>query len=92
MQLERFDDFTLASAWERYFYYYYDNTFTIWIFYIRSKCKGDDYCFIFLFGSLICRFISETEAVCRQWLADGPKNLRVILLNLQVNLLVYGNE
>uniref|UniRef100_A0A3N7FUT3 Uncharacterized protein n=1 Tax=Populus trichocarpa TaxID=3694 RepID=A0A3N7FUT3_POPTR len=37
-ELERFDDFTLASAWER--------------------------------------FISETEAVCRQWLADGPKNLR----------------
>ncbi|KAJ6692257.1 hypothetical protein OIU79_014085 [Salix purpurea] len=36
-QLERFDDFTLASSWER--------------------------------------FISEIEAVCRQWLADGPKNL-----------------
>ncbi|XP_028112330.1 rab3 GTPase-activating protein catalytic subunit isoform X2 [Camellia sinensis] len=36
-QFERFDDFTLASSWER--------------------------------------FISEVEAVCRQWLADGPKNL-----------------
>ncbi|KAL9333758.1 hypothetical protein Peur_073897 [Populus x canadensis] len=36
-QLERFDDFTLASSWER--------------------------------------FISEIEAVCRQWLADGPNNL-----------------
>ncbi|KDP45778.1 hypothetical protein JCGZ_17385 [Jatropha curcas] len=36
-ELERFDDFTLASSWER--------------------------------------FISEIEAVCRQWLADGPKNL-----------------
>ncbi|XP_050220948.1 uncharacterized protein LOC126671238 isoform X2 [Mercurialis annua] len=36
-ELERFDDFTLASSWER--------------------------------------FISEVEAVCRKWLADGPKNL-----------------
>ncbi|XP_015579317.1 rab3 GTPase-activating protein catalytic subunit isoform X2 [Ricinus communis] len=36
-ELERFDDFTLASSWER--------------------------------------FISEIEAVCRKWLADGPKNL-----------------
>ncbi|KAK9280334.1 hypothetical protein L1049_014022 [Liquidambar formosana] len=36
-ELERFDDFTLASSWER--------------------------------------FISEIEAVCRQWLANGPKNL-----------------
>ncbi|XP_021604307.1 rab3 GTPase-activating protein catalytic subunit isoform X2 [Manihot esculenta] len=36
-ELERFDDFTLASSWER--------------------------------------FISEIEAVCRQWLADGPNNL-----------------
>ncbi|KAG5515066.1 hypothetical protein RHGRI_036190 [Rhododendron griersonianum] len=36
-QFERFDDFTLASSWER--------------------------------------FISEIEAVCRQWLADGAKNL-----------------
>ncbi|XP_031100406.1 rab3 GTPase-activating protein catalytic subunit isoform X2 [Ipomoea triloba] len=34
---EHFDDFTLASTWER--------------------------------------FISEIEAVCRQWLADGPRNL-----------------
>ncbi|KAF8721400.1 hypothetical protein HU200_023112 [Digitaria exilis] len=36
-QLERFDDFTIASSWER--------------------------------------FISEIEAICRQWLADGPKIL-----------------
>lgn len=36
-EIEHFDDFTLASSWER--------------------------------------FISEIEAVCRQWLADGPKNL-----------------
>ncbi|KAI4305343.1 hypothetical protein L6164_028714 [Bauhinia variegata] len=35
--LEHFDDFTLASSWER--------------------------------------FISEIEAVCRLWMADGPKNL-----------------
>ncbi|KAJ9698753.1 hypothetical protein PVL29_007691 [Vitis rotundifolia] len=39
-ELARFDDFTLASSWER--------------------------------------FISEIEAVCRLWLADGPKNLLVI--------------
>ncbi|PWA46096.1 hypothetical protein CTI12_AA512190 [Artemisia annua] len=36
-EFEHFDDFTLASSWER--------------------------------------FISEIEAVCRQWLASGPKNL-----------------
>ncbi|XP_031388394.1 rab3 GTPase-activating protein catalytic subunit isoform X2 [Punica granatum] len=36
-ELERFNDFTLASSWER--------------------------------------FISDIEAVCRQWMADGPKNL-----------------
>ncbi|XP_022755541.1 rab3 GTPase-activating protein catalytic subunit isoform X1 [Durio zibethinus] len=36
-EFEHFDDFTLASSWER--------------------------------------FISEIEATCRQWLADGPKNL-----------------
>ncbi|KAK9126730.1 hypothetical protein Scep_015576 [Stephania cephalantha] len=36
-ELERFDDFTLASSWER--------------------------------------FISEIEAACRLWMADGPKNL-----------------
>lgn len=28
----------------------------------------------------ILRFISEIEAICRQWLADGPKNLLVCLL------------
>ncbi|KAL3838238.1 hypothetical protein ACJIZ3_022829 [Penstemon smallii] len=38
-EFEHFDDFTLASSWER--------------------------------------FISELEAVCRQWLANGPKNLLV---------------
>jgi hypothetical protein len=27
--------------------------------------------------SLFYRFISEIEAVCRQWLADGPNNLLV---------------
>ncbi|CAM0152926.1 unnamed protein product [Urochloa decumbens] len=36
-ELERFNDFTIASSWER--------------------------------------FISEIEAICRQWLADGPKIL-----------------
>ncbi|XP_057548295.1 uncharacterized protein LOC130826744 isoform X2 [Amaranthus tricolor] len=36
-EVEHFDDFTLASSWER--------------------------------------FISEIEAVCRRWMADGPKNL-----------------
>ncbi|TMW96499.1 hypothetical protein EJD97_007259 [Solanum chilense] len=36
-EFEHFDDFTLASSWER--------------------------------------FISEIEAICRQWLADGTKNL-----------------
>ncbi|KAJ8769810.1 hypothetical protein K2173_007670 [Erythroxylum novogranatense] len=36
-ELEGFDDFTIASSWER--------------------------------------FISEIEAICRQWQADGPKNL-----------------
>ncbi|KAL0401695.1 UNVERIFIED_CONTAM: Rab3 GTPase-activating protein catalytic subunit [Sesamum latifolium] len=36
-EFEHFDDFTVASSWER--------------------------------------FISEIEAVCRHWLADGPKNL-----------------
>lgn len=36
-EFEHFDDFTLASSWER--------------------------------------FISEIEAVCRQWLSSGPKNL-----------------
>ncbi|KAK8515791.1 hypothetical protein V6N12_075812 [Hibiscus sabdariffa] len=36
-EVEHFDDFTLASSWER--------------------------------------FISEIEATCRQWFADGPKNL-----------------
>lgn len=38
-EIEHFDDFTLASSWER--------------------------------------FISGIEAVCRQWLANGPKNLLV---------------
>ncbi|XP_073019709.1 uncharacterized protein [Primulina eburnea] len=38
-EFEHFDDFTLASSWER--------------------------------------FISEIEAVCRQWKADGPKNILI---------------
>ncbi|MED6109142.1 hypothetical protein PIB30_030927 [Stylosanthes scabra] len=37
MQFEHFDDFTIASSWER--------------------------------------FISKIEAICRLWMADGPKNL-----------------
>jgi Rab3 GTPase-activating protein catalytic subunit len=41
-EVQHFDDFTLASSWER--------------------------------------FISDIEATCRQWLADGPKNLVVRLL------------
>uniref|UniRef100_A0A2P2M4S1 Uncharacterized protein n=1 Tax=Rhizophora mucronata TaxID=61149 RepID=A0A2P2M4S1_RHIMU len=44
-ELERFDDFTLASSWER--------------------------------------FISEIEAICRQWQSDGPKNLLVGLLECE---------
>lgn len=31
----------------------------------------------------ILRFISEIEAICRQWLADGSKNLLVCLLLCQ---------
>lgn len=30
----------------------------------------------------VFRFISDIEAVCRQWLADGPKNLLVCLKKL----------
>ncbi|KAK4274842.1 hypothetical protein QN277_018012 [Acacia crassicarpa] len=48
--IEHFDDFTLASSWER--------------------------------------FISEIEAVCRLWMADGPKNL---LEKGAVLLESYGN-
>ncbi|KAL0452060.1 UNVERIFIED_CONTAM: hypothetical protein Slati_1184100 [Sesamum latifolium] len=48
-QFEHFDDFTLASSWER--------------------------------------FISEIEAVCRQWLADGPKNLLLTSLRQQLRRL-----
>ncbi|XP_021716287.1 rab3 GTPase-activating protein catalytic subunit-like isoform X2 [Chenopodium quinoa] len=47
-ELERFDDFTLASSWER--------------------------------------FISEIEAVCRRWMADGPKNL------LEKGAVLVGNS
>ncbi|AQL07384.1 hypothetical protein ZEAMMB73_Zm00001d047717 [Zea mays] len=45
-ELERFDDFTIASSWEKIV-----NSF------------------------LTSRFISEIEAICRQWLADGAKIL-----------------
>ncbi|XP_016450240.2 uncharacterized protein LOC107775079 isoform X2 [Nicotiana tabacum] len=47
-EIEHFDDFTLASSWER--------------------------------------FISEIEAVCRQWLADGTKNL---LKNGAISVNIY---
>ncbi|XP_065639114.1 uncharacterized protein LOC112040722 isoform X2 [Quercus suber] len=50
-EVEHFDDFTLASSWER--------------------------------------FISEIEAVCRQWMSDGPKNLLekgAVLLEFSKNL------
>ncbi|KAE8039324.1 hypothetical protein FH972_011748 [Carpinus fangiana] len=49
--VEHFDDFTLATPWER--------------------------------------FISEIEAVCRQWMADGPRNLLekgAVLLEFSKNL------
>ncbi|PWZ05041.1 Rab3 GTPase-activating protein catalytic subunit [Zea mays] len=48
-ELERFDDFTIASSWEKIV-----NSF------------------------LTSRFISEIEAICRQWLADGAKILMII--------------
>ncbi|XP_059431340.1 uncharacterized protein LOC132164795 [Corylus avellana] len=50
-EVEHFDDFTLASSWER--------------------------------------FISEIEAVCRQWMSDGPRNLLekgAVLLEFSKNL------
>ncbi|KAG9158686.1 hypothetical protein Leryth_023116 [Lithospermum erythrorhizon] len=56
-EFEHFDDFTLASSWER--------------------------------------FISEIEAVCRQWLADGPKNLLekgAVSLDFKKNLYKVGSE
>jgi hypothetical protein len=31
-------------------------------------------------GFFFSRFISEIEAVCRQWMADGPRNLLVCFL------------
>ncbi|PWA34295.1 hypothetical protein CTI12_AA620440 [Artemisia annua] len=49
-EFEHFDDFTLASSWER---------------------VGE----LSFVKFVIYRFISEIEAVCRQWLASGPKNL-----------------
>ncbi|KAF7824754.1 rab3 GTPase-activating protein catalytic subunit isoform X1 [Senna tora] len=55
--LEHFDDFTLASSWER--------------------------------------FISEIEAVCRLWMADGPKNLLekgAVLLVCSSNLYKVKSE
>ncbi|OUZ99155.1 Rab3 GTPase-activating protein catalytic subunit [Macleaya cordata] len=56
-ELERFDDFTLASSWER--------------------------------------FISEVEAICRLWLADGPKYLLdkgALCLDSQKNLYKVKSE
>lgn len=38
--------------------------------------KFNDLLFL-LFYFNFNRFISEIEAACRQWLADGPKNLLV---------------
>lgn len=40
---------------------------------------------ILLLISYFSRFISEIEAVCRRWLADGPKNL-LVCSELQINL------
>ena len=65
-QLERFDDFTLASSWERFFLFFAIIIANLFIHFIYLSIV-----------SLINRFISEIEAVCRQWLADGPKNLLV---------------
>ncbi|XP_019225677.1 PREDICTED: rab3 GTPase-activating protein catalytic subunit-like isoform X4 [Nicotiana attenuata] len=53
-EIEHFDDFTLASSWER--------------------------------------FISEIEAVCRQWLADGTKNLLVIAPQSASGVVLDGPE
>lgn len=43
---------------------------------MRTKCFGNSSKNYYVF-SYISRFISEVEAVCRLWLADGPKNLLV---------------
>lgn len=40
---------------------------------------------------MINRFISDIEAVCRQWMADGPKNLLVCLALLYYQM-CYVNE
>ena len=52
---------------------------SFWIVQFRSHIPN------FIFFN---RFISEVEAVCRQWMSDGPKNLLVCLLGLE-NLNVY---
>lgn len=74
-QLGRFDDFTIASSWERsanlqwcYPIFLYHCFWSILVI-----CEG------LLRFSWSSRFISEIEAICRQWLADGPKILMVLL-------------
>lgn len=34
---------------------------------------------VLIINFIFSRFISDIEAVCRQWIADGPKNLLVRL-------------
>ncbi|KAG5376267.1 hypothetical protein IGI04_040863 [Brassica rapa subsp. trilocularis] len=60
-EVQHFDDFTLASSWERY------HTFTIRTIGFNVTTPP--------LTQLLFRFISDIEATCRQWLADGPKNL-----------------
>lgn len=68
MQPEHFDDFTLASSWER----------CVCVFQIHITAKEDLIGLIFVVNGLFFhRFISEIEAVCRLWMSDGPKNLLV---------------
>lgn len=51
----------------------------------------DQFCYF-----VFCRFISEIEAVCRLWLADGPKNLLVRLLGCEpvsfINCILLTNK
>ena len=48
---------------------------------VHKKMKDQCY-YVILF-----RFISEIEAVCRLWLADGPKNLLVSLLGFEISFI-----
>lgn len=70
LQFERFDDFTLASSWERYdsLLEHIFSWLSCWVIHKKSTL---------LTIASPFRFISEIEAVCRQWFADGPKNLLV---------------